>query len=96
MNTTTGDKLNAEDKNYVLENFDNRYTKDHIPEWVTAGTSVQFASDEDWLRHTEFEVTESGDFDRSAIFCNSHPTWPDNPELKVQTGNLLLVNKEKK
>ena len=83
MKTITGDKLNAEDKNYVLANFVNRHTKDHIPEWVT-WEPVQFSSDADWLSHTEFEVTESGALDRRAIFCNSHPTWPDNPELRLK------------
>lgn len=44
---------------------------------------VQFASDWEWLAHTEFYVRKNGRLDmRYASLAHTNPTWPDNPELR--------------
>lgn len=83
-----GSSLIAEDRRYALAAYVHRYTKDHKPGWanerMSDGTAypVQFASDSEWLAHTEFAVTKTGRLDHRCTSCISHPTWPDNPELR--------------
>lgn len=91
--TKRGSQLVKEDQQRVLNMFVNRFTKDHKPGWANQPMPngqpypVQFASDEDWLEHTFFEVTAQGRLNPRATHCESHPTWPDNPELSCQLGN---------
>lgn len=65
-----------------------RFTGDHKPLWANTTMlcgkpyPVQFANDEEWLAHTEFEVTKKGRFSRRETYCHSQPTWPNNPELR--------------
>lgn len=63
--------------------FINRYTKDHKPTWVTT-EPVQFASDDDWLANTYFEITKKGELSRRCNYCESYPTWPDGKEGNIQ------------
>lgn len=69
--------------------FLGRYTGEHMPNWAKRPMSngkaypVQFADDADWLANTEFFVVK----DRSRLaykpgHCVSHPTWPNNPEMR--------------
>lgn len=86
--TKRGTELCREDQKAVLAAYVHRFTKEHKPAWARKprpdGTAyaVQFASDTDWLAHTDFEVTKSGRLDNRATYCESSPTWPDNPELR--------------
>lgn len=65
-----------------------RFAGTHRPAWAhharPDGTAypLQFADDADWLAHTRFAVTASGALDMRARFCQSSPTWPNNPELR--------------
>lgn len=80
-----GSELNEADKRHVLGAYVHRYTKDHRPFWVKDDkkTPVQFGSDADWLEHTKFWVKKDGRLDARYNHCNSEPTWPNNPELRV-------------
>lgn len=86
--TRKGTELHPDDRRYVLAAYVHRFTKDHKPGWANQprpdGTPypVQFASDADWLANTEFRVRSDGRLDRRITHCRSHPTWPDNPELR--------------
>lgn len=68
--------------------FVNRYTGNHRPHWVNNGMPdgspypLQFADDNDWLGHTYFEVTKAGKLSARTRYCESSPTWPNNPELR--------------
>ncbi len=75
-----GPKLQAECK----ARFVHRFTGDHKPQWAYKNNqcSVQFADDADWLAHTYFEVTTQGELSNRSRYCESHPTWPNNPELR--------------
>lgn len=42
----------------------------------------QFASDEEWLANTKFAVTKAGKLNQRVRYCESNPTWPNNPELR--------------
>jgi hypothetical protein len=84
--STLAPKVQAE----CLRMFVHRYTRQHKPSWTARydvaafpnGYPVQYDSDADWLAHTEFAVTTAGQLDKRAHHCQSHPTWPDNPELR--------------
>jgi len=83
--TLLGSELSEKEQQKALARFVHRYTKDHCPRWIyTDGGKypVQFASDKDWLQHTRFEVLADGRLDNRAKYCESNPTWPDNPELR--------------
>lgn len=63
--------------------FVHRFTRDHRPAWASQPMPngkpypVQFASDDDWLAHTFFEVTKQGELDERSRYCQSSPTWPE-------------------
>ena len=84
----TGDKLHPEDRRAVLEQYVHRFTGNHVPAWATRlrsdGTAypLQFANDADWLANTLFAVREDGRLHHGARYCESRPTWPNNPELR--------------
>ena len=80
----SGSQLSGEDRRHVLCAYVHRYTKDHKPQWAMGarGYPVQFASDQDWLRHTQFKVRKDGRLDMRVKRCFSRPIWPDNPELR--------------
>lgn len=90
MQTRKGSELTREDQQYVLRAYVHRFTAQHRPQWALEkrpdGTTypVQFASDADWLAHTEFYVTKSGRLDKRRHHCFSSPTWPNNPELRTR------------
>jgi len=46
---------------------------------------VQFADDQDWLEHTLFHVRKDGRLDKRYDCCESHPTWPDGNERRVES-----------
>ena len=84
-----GSHMNEHLQRQCKAQFVNRYTKEHKPTWATtkiwATTAVvQFESDAEWLANTFFEVTTKGELSRRSKYCESHPTWPDNPELRRQ------------
>ena len=84
----TGDRLSVKAQNEAKALFVHRFTREHIPLWSCeyrsdgSNYAVQFASDADWLRHTKFAVHSDGTLSKRAQYCESSPTWPDNPELK--------------
>ena len=98
MHKLLGTQLNYADQQHVLATFYGRFTREHNPAWADKlrhdGSSypVQFASDVDWLAHTYFAVHVGGRLDRRVHFCESSPTWPDNPELR---NSNLLSDKER-
>lgn len=84
-----GNLLKPEDKRYVLSAYVHRFTKEHRPQWASQlrpngkPYPVQFASDEDWLANTDFPIGKGGKLKTGQdVHCESHPTWPDNPELR--------------
>lgn len=78
-----GHELTPAEQQHVLAAYVHRYTGDHMPSWARGkNVPVQFASDQDWLRNTEFAVLRSGALNRRVRYCYSHPTWPNNPELR--------------
>jgi hypothetical protein len=74
-----------------LRQFVHRFTKQHVPAWANKEWKdgitypVQFASDAEWLSYTFFEVTVKGELSKRVHYCESSPTWPDNPELRKET-----------
>lgn len=73
----------------ALSRFIHRFTGEHTPRWALVPRPdgspypVQFADDADWLAHTHFEVTKKGLLSQRERYCESSPTWPQNPELRV-------------
>ncbi len=89
MKTTTGNQLHTDDQRYVLSAFVHRFTAQHRPNWANKTIpnrpnypAVQFASDAEWLANTRFAVRNNGRLDKRAHYCESSPTWPNNPELR--------------
>lgn len=91
MKTKLGSELSSEVQRDALALFVNRHTLTNVPTW-THGTNypVQFKDDADWLAHTRFAVTGRGKLDKRNHFCESSPTWPNNPELR---GSIPSVGK---
>jgi len=83
MNWVKGTDLPAAARLQATATYVHRYTKEHVPAWaVQDGNSVVlFASDEDWLAHTNFPLNGDGSL-RTTTPCMSSPTWPHNPELR--------------
>ena len=85
-NTLFGNQLHIQDQKHVLAAFINRFTAENYPAWkndsLNNSCPVQFSSDHDWLQHTEFFVKTDGRLDLRHKTCWSHPTWPENPELR--------------
>lgn len=83
-----GSELTQEDQRHVLSTYVHRFTRTNKPAWARAEWKdgkpypLQFASDKEWLRHTEFAVRNDGRLDKRHNSCHSTPTWPDNPELR--------------
>jgi hypothetical protein len=90
MNWVRGDNLSERDQNFVLYACTNRYTGDHIPEWVEYQfqrgefVPLQFRDDRDWLCNTYFKCRADGSVDRRKRTLRSHPTYPFNPELRKE------------
>lgn len=83
-----GADLNPEDQAHVLRAYVHRFTGEHRPKWTEhTKTPLQFASDQEWLAHTEFAVRRDGRLDRRVRECYSTPTWPNNPELRKPHAN---------
>ena len=82
MKTQLGSYLQREDQRAALASYVHRFTVDHKPTWAQSlrpdgrPYQPQFASDANWLVHTEFQVRADGRLDRRAHHCNSSPTWP--------------------
>ena len=80
----------------ALRKFANRYTGDHKPTWALGEWKdgkpypLHFASDKEWLANTRFHVTASGHLSRRHRYCESCPTWPNNPELRRGAGESVL------
>jgi hypothetical protein len=86
-----GSELTRAEQAEVLNRFVHRFTGEHKPNWAKAirvdGSvyPVQFANDTEWLANTEFRCyAKSGALDRFYGYCESTPTWPNNPELREQ------------
>lgn len=88
MNLLLGTQLDYSDQRHVLAAFVHRFTREHKPAWASQPWKegkpypVQFASDADWLAHTRFAVRANARVDQRVRYCESSPTWPDNPELR--------------
>lgn len=91
MKWTKGTDLYHVDRLAVLNSFVHRYTGDHKPQWAQKEWKdgkpypLHFASDEEWLTHTEFRTRNDGRLDGRAKFCLSRPTFPNNPEARKET-----------
>ena len=87
---TLGSNLSASVQQECLRRFVHRYTRDHKPSWADQTWKhgkkypVQFDSDADWLAHTLFNVNADNTLNERFDFCESYPTWPDNPELRQE------------
>lgn len=84
----TGNALTREDQCRVLAAYVHRFTGNHVPAWARKPRPdgkrypLQFANDDDWLRHTLFVIRSDGRLDDRVRQCHSRPTWPHNPELR--------------
>jgi hypothetical protein len=92
-----GDALSAADKRHVLSAYVHRFTGEHKPDWAGKPWKdgkpypLQFANDAEWLAHTRFVVTKCGRLDPRYHDCVSSPTWPFNPELRLEFADPVLA-----
>jgi hypothetical protein len=94
MTTATmqrGNTLTQATQQKCLNRYVHRYTGNHKPAWVIHKTwkdgkpyPLQFATDAEWLANTFFAVRKDGQLDGRHAHCESHPTWPNNPELRTR------------
>lgn len=87
MQQVKGSEMPRHMQQDALARFVHRFTRDHVPAWVKQDMPngkpypIQFDSDEDWLASTLFWVGNTG-LSNKHKYCESSPTWPDNPELR--------------
>lgn len=80
-NTKRGNELTPEEQKHVLAAYCHRSTPS-TRNGRSGEYPLQFASDEEWLANTDFDVTTKGKLDKRRTGCVSYPTWPNNPELR--------------
>jgi len=79
-----------------------RFTGDHTPNWVTMARAggkeypLQFANDADWLANTRFGVKKDGTLSKRVRYCESRPTWPNNPELRLPSPYSVITERRVK
>lgn len=78
---TRGSDLSPALQRQALATYVHRFTGDHRPAWSRKPRDdgrpypLQFASDREWLEHTDFPVTKTGRLAEGD--CYSRPTWPN-------------------
>ena len=81
-----GSSFPASVQQHLLSAYVHRFTREHRPVWASRPDCktcpVQFASDAEWLANTRFAVNRDGSLSKRNRYCESRPTWPDNPELR--------------
>lgn len=83
-----GTDLTPEQQKEVKAKFVHRYTGNNKPEWTKQTWKdgkpypLHFKDDADWLANTTFAVTKTGKLHGGTKYCNSSPTYPNNPELR--------------
>jgi hypothetical protein len=84
-----GNSLTSIDQEKVKRMFVNRYTCKHVPTWAmqiredSTYYAPQYINDADWLAHTQFKITNTGNLDMRYCTClSSDPTWPLGQSLK--------------
>ena len=83
-----GSNLSPLLQSQVKSMFVHRFTGEHKPTWVNHARPdgshhpPQLKDDADWLANTTFEITKRGELSAKHRFCESNPTWPNNPELR--------------
>lgn len=63
-----GSELTKENQELVKRMYVHRHTGDHPAKWA-GKRSVFFVTDEQWLRHTQFAVTNKGKLDARVRHC---------------------------
>jgi hypothetical protein len=91
MKQLLGTELTSINQKKALSAYVHRYTTDNIPQWSQykwkngQNYPLQFKNDQEWLANTYFQVTTEGNLKQGRhISCESHPTFPNNPELRTK------------
>lgn len=85
-----GSELSKDQQEEAKRRFVHRYTGNNKPQWASQTWKddkpypLHFKDDKDWLENTEFAVTKSGKLCNKTKYCNSKPTYPNNPELRKE------------
>jgi hypothetical protein len=85
-----GTLLCETDQRHVLAAYVHRFTGEHRPAWANEPMPngqpypLQFKDDLDWLAHSYFAIRRDGRLSARAEYCESYPTWPNNPELRLR------------
>jgi hypothetical protein len=85
-----GAMLCEADQKHVLAAYVHRFTGEHRPAWANKpmpdgqAYPVQFKDDLDWLAHSYFAIRKNGRLNMLVKHCESYPTWPNNPELRLR------------
>lgn len=83
-----GTELSPEQQAEVKAKYVHRHTGNNKPEWAKQTWKdgkpypQQHKDDKDWLANTTFAVTKKGELCKKTKYCQSNPTWPNNPELR--------------
>lgn len=92
----SGTELSPALQAQVKRDYKHRYTGDNKPDWVKQTWKdgkpypLHFKNDAQWLEKTTFAVKGKPDkltgkyteLSKSCTYCNSSPTYPNNPELR--------------
>jgi hypothetical protein len=82
MKQEIGSNLRPDVQRECLARFGYRSTGNHN-RWLSYGCRLQFRDDAEWLAKTKFWIRADGGLARNRHYCESSPTWPNNPELRA-------------
>jgi hypothetical protein len=91
-----GNQLSPSTRLEAQRLFVYRFTGDHTPDWVKHARAsgkeypLQFANDADWLANTRFGVKKDGTLSKRVRYCESNPTWPNDPGLRRPNLDIVI------
>ena len=96
MQMTNGNHLSPWARLEAQRLFVHRFTGDHKPAWANEpwedgkAYPLQFKDDADWLANTLFAINKNGTLSKRARFCQSSPTWPNDPGLRRPNLDIVI------
>lgn len=101
-----GSELTPEQQREVKSKYVHRHTGNNKPDWAKQTWKdgkpypLHFKDDSDWLENSTFGVTKTGKLHNGTKYCNSSPTYPNNPELRkklkesFKVGDKIIIDRD--
>lgn len=96
VNWIKGSELSPELQKEVKARYIYRYTGNNKPQWAKETWKdgkpypLHFKDDKDWLENTKFAVTKKGKLCNKTKYCQSSPSFPNDPELRKNIKECVM------